>query len=43
MDTGNLIAGLLIIMVVTLAALYQRSLGQPQPPGDNEDRAPLWW
>lgn len=39
----NIAVGLLIIMVVTLAALYQRSLRRPQPPGDNEDRAPLWW
>lgn len=39
----NLIAGLLIVMVVLLAALYQRSLRRPQEPGDDEDKAPLMW
>lgn len=39
----NVIVGLLIIVGVLLAALYQRSLRQPHAPVVEEKRPPLWW
>lgn len=40
---NDLAVGLLIIVVVILAALYQRSLREAHAPRDDEERPPLWW